>query len=139
MGLEPENKKTDISQALRYMTNVIKKRSTVFVISDFMDNDYEKSLTIANRKHDVVTLHIYDKREKELPNVGLIKMVDAETNSEMWVDTSDAQVRNDYARLWNENVDAMRKIFSKSGVDSISISTDEDYVKPLIDLFARRS
>lgn len=139
VGLEPENKKTDISQALRYMTNVIKKRSTVFVISDFMDNDYEKSLTIANRKHDVVTLHIYDKREKELPNVGLIKMVDAETNSEMWVDTSDAQVRNDYARLWNENVDAMRKIFSKSGVDSISISTDEDYVKPLIDLFARRS
>ena len=139
VGLEPKNKKTDISQALRYMTNVIKKRSTVFVISDFMDNDYEKSLTIANRKHDVVTLHIYDKREKELPNVGLIKMVDAETNSEMWVDTSDAQVRNDYARLWNENVDAMRKIFSKSGVDSISISTDEDYVKPLIDLFARRS
>lgn len=135
----PENRETNISMALEYVTNVIKKRSTIFMMSDFIDtNNYQKALTIANNRHDLVALQIYDKREKELPNIGLIKLKDAERGGEMWIDTASRQVRETYAQWWLKNQQKMRDVAIRSGVDITSIATDEDYVRSLITLFERR-
>lgn len=134
----PENRETDISNALRYLTNAIKKRCTAFVISDFIDDDFNNALTIANKKHDVVALRIYDHRERELPPVGLIKMKDAETGRYRWIDTSSKAVRDNYSKWWNHNEAQLKELFSKAGVDVANIRTDQDYVKSLIGLFKRR-
>lgn len=135
----PENRETNISLALEYVTNVIKKRCTIFMMSDFIDtNNYQKALTIANNRHDLVALQIYDKREKELPNIGLIKLKDAERGGEMWIDTASRQVRETYAQWWLKNQQKMRDVAIRSGVDITSIATDEDYVRSLITLFERR-
>lgn len=135
----PENRETNISMALEYVTNVIKKRCTIFMMSDFIDtNNYQKALTIANNRHDLVALQIYDKREKELPNIGLIKLKDAERGGEMWIDTASRQVRETYAQWWLKNQQKMRDVAIRSGVDITSIATDEDYVRSLITLFERR-
>lgn len=135
----PENRDTNISLALEYVTNVIKKRCTIFMMSDFIDtNNYQKALTIANNRHDLVALQIYDKREKELPNIGLIKLKDAERGGEMWIDTASRQVRETYAQWWLKNQQKMRDVAIRSGVDITSIATDEDYVRSLITLFERR-
>ena len=135
----PENRETNISLALEYVTNVIKKRCTIFMMSDFIDtNNYQKALTIANKRHDLVALQIYDKREKELPNIGLIKLKDAERGGEMWIDTASRQVRETYAQWWLKNQQKMRDVAIRSGVDITSIATDEDYVRSLITLFERR-
>lgn len=139
LGFEPQSKKTDIQGALQYLTNAIKKRCTAFLISDFISSDFSKSLVIANRKHDVVALQIYDKRECKLPSVGLIKLKDAENGTDLWVDTSDKRVRMAYEKNWRERQDRVKQYFSQSGVNSISIATDEDYVKALIKLFKQRS
>ena len=139
LSFEPQSKKTDIEGALQYMTNAIKKRSTAFIISDFINGDFSKSLTIANRKHDTVALQIYDRREMELPSVGLVKVKDAETGEDMWVDTSSKKVRDAYSKHWREQQDRLKQYFNQSGVDSISIATDEDYAKALMKLFQRRS
>lgn len=139
VDFHPESNQTNIAEALRYFTNAIKKRSTAFVISDFMDKNFEKELTIANRKHDVVALQVYDIRETELPDVGLIKLKDAETGKRIWVDTSDKRLRTSYKNSWSENQLALQKTFTKSGVDSVNMSTTDDYVKALIKLFKMRA
>jgi uncharacterized protein (DUF58 family) len=139
LGFEPESKRTDIQCALQYLTNAIKKHCTAFLISDFISDDFSKSLVIANRKHDVVALQIYDKRERQLPSVGLIKLKDAENESDLWVDTSDKRVRLAYEKNWRERQERLKQYFSQSGVNSTSIATDEDYVKALMKLFKQRS
>lgn len=139
LGFEPNSKKTDICGALQYFTNVIKKRCTAFIISDFMDRGYDKAMIIANRKHDMAALHIYDKREAELPAIGLLKVKDAETGAGMWVDTSDARLREAYKAHWQKSQEEIKQVFNRSGVDSVSVSTDGDYVKALLKLFSFRS
>ncbi len=139
LSFQPQSKKTDIQGALQYLTNAIKKRCTTFVISDFISQDFSKSLVIANRKHDIVALQIYDKRETTLPSVGLVKMKDAETDEDLWVDTSDKRVRQAYERHWRERQEILKQYFNQSGVDSISIATDDDYVKALMKLFKQRA
>ena len=128
----------DISESLRFLTNVIKKRCTAFLISDFRDKGYARSLQVANNKHDVAALHIYDRREVSLPSVGLIRVLDAETGRERWIDTSRNRVRESYAMKWESHVEMMKEIFSRAGVDSVSLKTGEDYVKPLMWLFKKR-
>lgn len=135
---KPENRETNIAEALRYFTNVIKKRSIAFIISDFIDSNFDEALTIANKKHDIIALKIYDKRETEIPSIGLVKMMDAETKKYIWVDTSNKKVRNTFSSWWKSSEKQLKEIFTKSGVDSVSIRTDEDYVKPLMNLFKRR-
>ncbi len=139
LDFQPESTKTDIAGALRYFTNAIKKSSTAFIISDFIDTNFERDLTIANRKHDVVALQVYDVRETELPNVGLIKLKDAETGQRIWVDTSDKRLRTTYKHAWGESQLTLQKAFTKSGVDSVSMSTSEDYVRALMKLFKMRA
>jgi len=139
IDFKPESTLTDISEALRYFTNAIKKRSTAFLISDFMDSEFEKELTIANRKHDIVALQVYDIRETEIPDVGLVKLKDAETGERIWVDTSDARLRKSYKNAWGQSQLALQKTFTRSGVDSVSVSTADDYVKSLIKLFRMRA
>lgn len=141
----PQHQETNISEALKYLTNAIKKRCTAFVISDFIDyNDegnkmnYEEALKIANNKHDMIGLQIFDKREMELPSVGLIKAKDAETGEIVWIDSSDRRVRNNYNKWWNQVNQNIKTTFSQAGVDYAAIGTHEDYVKPLVNLFKRR-
>jgi len=138
IDFHPENRETDISNALRYLTNAIKKRCTTFVISDFLDNDFENALTIANKKHDLVALKIYDQREEEIPSIGLVKIKDAETGEYSWVDTSNKKVRENYSAWWRNERETVSEIFKRSGVDMAEIRTDQDYVKSLINLFKRR-
>jgi uncharacterized protein (DUF58 family) len=135
---EPTHKKTDIKAALKFLTGAIKKRSIAFVISDFMDEGFIDALKIANKKHDLVALRIYDKREKELPNVGLVKIMDAETGNVRWVDTSDKKVRTHFAVNAKKHDDHLKNLFNKSGVDTANISTSESYIVPLTNLFKRR-
>ena len=136
---KPQNQDTNISMALEYATNAIKKRCTIFMMSDFVDaKDYQKALTIANNRHDLVALQIFDRREAELPNVGLIKLKDSERGNEVWIDTSSRKVRDKYAQWWRESQQKMQTAALKSGVDITSISTDDDYVRSLLTLFKRR-
>lgn len=140
LEFKPESQRTDIRQALEYMTNAIKKRSTVFVISDFIDrNNFQDAMTIANRKHDVVAIQVYDRRVAELPDVGLMRVEDAETGHCQYVDTSSSKVRNAHHSWWLSQQERLRTILSRSNVDSVSVRTDEDYVKALLLLFAKRS
>lgn len=134
----PEHRKTNISQALKYLNNVIKKRSIAFLISDFMDANYEDALKIANRKHDVVGIRIYDKRENELPDIGLIKVQDAESGELRWLDTSDHKVRVSYKASALQFEDNLKKMLNRSGVDFASIATHESYITPLMNLFKKR-
>ena len=140
LGFEPESCNTDLIVPLQYLTNAIKKRCTTFLLSDFIDErDFKSALTIANRKHDVVAIQVYDKRVEELPDVGLMKMVDAESGEDMYIDTSSRKVRALHHKWWVEHQQLLRDVFSKSGVDSISVRTDQDYVKSLMNLFAKRN
>jgi len=140
IDFQPENTKTDIPGALRYMTSVIKKRSTAFVISDFIEiKEFQTDLTIANRKHDIVAIQVYDKRETELPPVGLVRVKDAETGEERQIDASSKVVRKAYREWWMSQQIALNNAFKKSKVDSMSVSTDQDYVRALIGLFNLRS
>ena len=140
LGFEPESQQTDLTVPLQYLTNTIKKRCTTFVLSDFIEErDFKNALTIANRKHDVVAIQVYDKRVEELPDVGLMKMADPETGEEVYVDTSSRRVRALHRKWWVESQVRLRDTFSKSGVDSISVRTDQDYVKALMNLFAKRN
>lgn len=138
INFKPEDKKTNISEGLRYLTSVIKKRSIVFLISDFLDENFEDALKIANRRHDLVALKVSDKREGELPSIGLLKVKDAETEKEIWVDTSDKKVRTEYQKWWKNSEQKLDEIFMKSGIDNAKLKTGEDYVRPLINLFKRR-
>ncbi|MBR5204467.1 MAG: DUF58 domain-containing protein [Bacteroidaceae bacterium] len=140
LDFKPESKRTDIKMAVEYLTNVIKKRCVTFMLSDFIDdNDYRNALTIANRKHDIVAIQVYDRRLAELPDVGLMKVRDAETGHEQWIDTSSAKLRNAHHAWWKERQIRLAETFTKSNVDSVSVRTDQDYVKSLLNLFAKRS
>ena len=136
---EPSSRQTDIGGALKYFTNAIKKHSTAFVVSDFMDHGFDRTLQIANRKHDIAALQVYDIREAEIPNVGLIKLKDAETGERIWIDTADKRLRTSYKHKWNERQLELQKTFKQSGVDSVTMSTNEDYVRALMKLFRLRA
>jgi uncharacterized protein (DUF58 family) len=138
IDFKPKSTKTNITQALRYFTNAIKKKCIAFVISDFMDSGYSDALKIAAGKHDVIALRIYDKHERELPDMGLIKVKDSETGNITWLDTSSKEVRNKYYAAVREREQAMKDIFMRSGVDTASIATDESYIVPLSTLFKSR-
>jgi len=138
IDFKPESQKTNVAEGLRYLTNAIKKRCTAFIISDFMDRGFDNALKIAGRKHDLVALRIFDKREEELPNIGLTKVFSKETDKTKWVDTSSKTVRENYRKWWVKHDNYLNKLFLKSGVDAAHFSTDQDYVKPLVNLFKRR-
>jgi hypothetical protein len=140
LDFHPESKKTDLKKAVEFLTSVLKRRCTAFIMSDFYTHtDFENALTICNRKHDVVALQVYDPRAKSLPDVGLIKVCDAETGHEMYIDTSDKRLRDAHYSYWLNRQKELSSIFNKSNVDNISIATDQDYVKSLMQLFAMRS
>lgn len=138
LDYKPTGKGTNLAAALEYCTNAIKNRCIIFVISDFMSGAFEEPLRIANRRHDVVALHVYDRRELELPDIGLVQMTDSETGELQWVDTSSPSVRERYARsarmhrLWLEN------LFKRTGIDSAHIATGDKYIKTLSALFRKR-
>jgi uncharacterized protein (DUF58 family) len=135
---KPSNKGTDIAYALRYFNNMIKKRCTAFLISDFIDQGFDDALKIACRKHDLVAIRLYDEREMELPKVGLINIMDSETGKTVWVDSNNEEFRKYFMNEARKREDNLLTTFRKNGVDHTSIATHQNYVKPLIDLFKRR-
>lgn len=135
---EPSHTQTNIAEALRYVTNVIKKRSICFVISDFMDNGFADALKLANKKHDIVALQVYDERETELPDAGLIEFTDAETGEVRLIDTSDKTVRMVFRKNREQMQRSINDAFARSGVDTAKIRTDQSYVQPLMYLFKKR-
>lgn len=137
----PQSHGTDIAGATRYLTNAIKKRCTSFLISDFIDDgsDLEMALSIANKKHDLVALKIYDEREKELPPIGMLKLKDAEKGTYIWVNSNSAKTRKIYSDWWKKHITKLDAMFKKCGIDYITISTKEDYVKALMNLFKMRT
>lgn len=135
---KPEHTKTDVRLALKYLTSVIKKRSIAFLISDFISNDFSDAIKIANKKHDIVALRIFDIREQEIPDVGFIKIIDAETQNIKWIDTSDKNVRKQYALKSKTHGAYLKELFTKSGVDVANINTNNSYVQPLMNLFRKR-
>ncbi|MBR6691903.1 MAG: DUF58 domain-containing protein [Bacteroidaceae bacterium] len=137
---EPESRKTNIGVSLEFLTNALKKRCTAFLLSDFIDNnDYSNAMTIANRKHDLVAVQVYDRRLVELPSVGLLKVRDAESDEEMYIDTSSNKVKAAMRDWWRGRSDSLNTLWKKCGVDSVSVRTDQDYVKALMMLFAKRN
>ena len=139
LDFTPTSTGTDINHALEYMTSALKKRTTTFLVSDFIDaHDYEKAMSIANHKHDLIALQVYDKREAQMPNVGLMRVRDAERGAERWIDTSSKRVRQAYNRWWYERQQQMTTTVQRCKVDMVSVATDEDYVKALMALFRQR-
>ena len=139
LNFEPKGKRTDVTVAMEYLMKVITKRSITFVISDFLDTrDFSRPLLVAARKHDLVGLRLYDSRMASLPDVGLLKIVDAETGHEQFIDTSNRAVRQQQQAWWRTEEQRLDTLFRKNGVDYASIATHADYVKPLMNLFARR-
>lgn len=138
IDFKPESKGTDLSEALRYLTNAIKKRCTAFIVSDFMDHTFEHAIKIASGKHDLVAIRVYDKREMELPPVGMMEVYDKETEGRVWIDTSSQRVRDIYSHWWENHEKTIDGIFKRSGIDTAAIITGQDYVKPLMKLFTLR-
>ncbi|MCI6168356.1 MAG: DUF58 domain-containing protein [Sodaliphilus pleomorphus] len=139
LDFTPESKGTDLNRALEFLTSALKRRCTAFLISDFIDeHDYYKALSIANSKHDVIAIQVYDKREATMPNVGLMRVADAENGAERWVDTGSKHVRQAFDRWWYKRQLNMSDTLRRSRVDLASIATDEDYVKALMGMFKRR-
>lgn len=139
LDFQPESKGTDLAMVLRYFSDALKKRSTTFLISDFIDShDYYKELSVASNRHDVIAIQIYDKRDAQLPSVGLMKVADLETGVERWIDTSSKKVRNAYGKWWYDRQQQMNDTFRRCSVDIASITTDEDFVKSLVALFQKR-
>lgn len=140
LDFHPESRRTNIRLGLEYLTNVMKRRCTAFVLSDFIDQEsFKNAMTIANRKHDVVAIQVYDRRVEELPAVGLMKIKDAETGHEQWIDTSSRAVRRAHHDWWVNKQVELNDTFTKSNVDNVSVRTDQDYVKALMNLFAKRN
>ncbi|MGI4728069.1 MAG: DUF58 domain-containing protein [Janthinobacterium lividum] len=138
IDFSPENKGTNVAEALRYFTSAIKKRSTAFIISDFISSPFDDQLKIANKKHDIIALKLYDRHEETFPNLGLIPIVDEETGELQWINTNNQEVRKAYKNAGLERNARLKETFSKSGVDFTSIGTHESYVKPLMTLFKKR-
>ena len=140
LDFKPESTRTDVKQAIEFLSSVQKRRTTAFILSDFyVRGDFLQSLQIANRKHDVVAIQVYDQRARELPDVGLMKVVDAETGYEQYVDTSSKKLRQAYNKYWLTRQAQLQDTFNKSNVDSVSIATNEDFVKSLLLLFKKRN
>lgn len=139
LKFEPEEKGTDISKALEYFTGIIKKRCTAFIISDFIDHQFDSALMIANKKHDVSALRVFDKGEKTLPSMGLIELTDPETGEIKTIDTSSRRNRQLYEQWWQKQEQYFATTFKKSGVDFVDMPIDEDYVQPLVKFFKKRS
>ena len=140
LDFTPESRGTDIGMVLRHFSDALKKRCTTFLISDFIDEkDYYKALSIASNKHDVYGVQVYDKRDAQLPDVGLMRVADLETGTEQWVDTSSKRVRNDYSRWWYERQQNMSDTLKRCRVGSVSVATDEDFVSALKGLFQKHA
>ncbi|MFZ4520764.1 MAG: DUF58 domain-containing protein [Bacteroidales bacterium] len=135
---KPQQQETNLTDPLRFLTNAIKKRCTAFLLSDFLDRGFEDAIKIANKKHDLIAVRIFDEREIELPDVGLIRAKDAETGKQIWIDSSDRRVRRQYNNWYKAHHEYLAETFLKSGVDVAKISTDQDYIKPLLGLFRKR-
>ena len=136
LSYEPNSTGTDMALALQYFANAQKRHCTAFIISDFIGlGDIYKPLLIASNRHEINAIQIYDHREAELPNIGLVKFHDAETNNDLWIDTSIASIRNDYAQTWLNNQNNLRQLFTRTGIKNVSIRTDDNYVKALMHLF----
>jgi len=138
LSFEASGKQTNLNIALEFLLSTAKKRAVVFLISDFFSDDYEKALSSAAKKHDLICLNVYDPRDYELPKIGLAKLKDAETSSELYVDLSDRNFQNSFAETINKYVSTRKKIFTRYKIDFADIRIDRDYVKPLIELFKNR-
>ena len=140
LDFQSESKRTNLGNAIEFLTKVMKRRCTSFILSDFyVKDDFKDALSIAANKHDVVAIQVYDPRAKELPDVGLLKVLDPETGHEMYVDTGDKRIRNAHKQYWLDRQEKLSDIFSKCSVDNVAISTDEDFVRRLLFLFAQRN
>ncbi len=138
LDFKPLSLKTNLDEPLRFLTNGLKKRCTAFILSDFVSPDFEEALRIASSKHDIVALRVYDPLERQLPNIGFVKVLDSENGTEKWVDTTSRSARLEYEKWWRSHLNITGSIFRKCGVDFTEIGTGEDYVKPLIKLFEQR-
>ncbi len=140
IDFKPQSNGTDIEVVLKYLTNVIKKRCTAFILSDFIaKHNYNDAAIIANRKHEIIRVRIYDNRDREIPNVGLIKLKDPETEKRIWVDTSSKKNRMLYKNYWDETSLVSQRIMNKAGIESVDIEVRQDYVKLLLGLFRRKT
>ena len=140
LDFHPESQKTDIKMAVEYLTRVMKRRCTAFILSDFYTRDnFENAITICNRKNDMVAIQVYDPRAKRLPDVGLMRVKDAETGHEMYIDTSSKRLRQAHERYWINREKTLKNIFNKSNIDNVAIATNEDFAKSLLQLFSQRS
>jgi uncharacterized protein (DUF58 family) len=136
---KPEDRKTDIAAALEYLSRIIRRRSVVFLVSDFLSTDYQKALRIANKRHDIVAVHIVDPREREMPSVGFLELEDAETGERLLVDTSDPELRRLYSQKSGDALTQRDQLFKSMGLDSIVIDTSESYLEPLVRFFRARA
>lgn len=140
LDFQPESHKTDVGMATAFLTRMMKRRCTSFVISDFYDNkDFLQEMEIANRKHDIVAIQVYDQRAKQLPNIGLMKVRDAESGHEMYIDTADKRLRRAHTQYWLSREQYLKETFAKSKVDWTSVATNEDFAKALMLLFRQRA
>lgn len=138
LEFKPEHKGTNIAAALEYLSQAIKKRCIVFVISDFLDADFEKALKIAARKHDVIAIRVSDKFDQEMPDLGLVRMTDKESGFSKWINTSSSRVKKEFVKNARAHALQLQETFKKAGVDAAFVETGQDYVKPLMNLFKRR-
>jgi uncharacterized protein (DUF58 family) len=138
IDFQPKSQQTNISEGLRFLSNAIKKKCIAFVISDFIDKGFEQALRIASRKHDIVAVRVFDKRETEIPVMGMVKVYNKESGKSMWIDTNDPGLRSNYSNFWNRHDQGLNLLFKRLGVDSAIIPTGENYVKPLMNLFKLR-
>jgi uncharacterized protein (DUF58 family) len=134
----PQHRGTNLTEPLRFFTNAIKKRCTAFLLSDFLATGFDDAIKIANKKHDLIALQIYDERETGLPDVGLIRVCNAETGALQWIDSSDGSIRRQYQDWYNRHIEYLNDIMLRSGIDMARIATDQDYIKPLLKLFKKR-
>lgn len=134
----PQEQGTNLTEPLRFLTNAIKKRCTAFLLSDFLDKGFEDAIKIANKKHDLIALHVFDERETELPDVGMIRARNAETGELRWIDSSDGQVRMHYQQWYKKHHAYLTDTWRRSGIDVAAIRVDQDYIKPLMGLFKKR-
>ena len=138
LEFEPKSKKTDVAQALKFLSNVMKKKAIVFVLSDFITEDFKDALKIAAGRHDITGIRIYDRHEEEIPNLGVVQMEDEETGQFLLVDTTSKKIRNNYSRFYYDKVAYYKETFTRSGAGVIDVRTDESYVKKLLGYFKRR-
>ncbi|WP_262733595.1 DUF58 domain-containing protein [Gaetbulibacter sp. NE] len=135
---QPKSKQTNVAEALKFLSNVMKKKAIVFVLSDFITDDYKQTLKIASGRHDVTGIRVYDKREEDMPNIGVVQMQDEESGELMLVNTQSKTVRRNYSKYYKERVDYYKDSFTKSGAGTIDCRVDESYVKKLLGYFKRR-